>query len=195
MSKPSIYIFSGLCLVMSGLLWPETVLANPNSIDGINEFGYGDMGSYLIKVFVVLIIIIGLIFIFVRILAKKNKSWFGHRSITMLGGVQLGQNKSLRMMKIGKAIYIVGVGEEITLLDKIENEAEQEAIMASLEQEQETMGKVPFELVKRMLRKSDKQPAQGETERTFQEIFQQKMQRTHKAQDLLDQDDDWRSGR
>ena len=43
---------------------------------------------------------------------------FGN-SIRSLGGVPLGQNKSIQIVEIGHSLFVVGVGENIQLLDKI----------------------------------------------------------------------------
>jgi flagellar protein FliO/FliZ len=92
-----------------------------------------DLAGTFIKVIVTLAVIVGLIVLLIRFLAAKNKRWSGERSLHVHAGVTLGQNKSLQVVEIGDAVYIVGVGEDITLLDKIDDPERAEALLSSLE--------------------------------------------------------------
>ncbi|OGX60719.1 MAG: hypothetical protein A2189_09310 [Paenibacillus sp. RIFOXYA1_FULL_44_5] len=71
-----------------------------------------------------LIIIIGIFYIIVKLLAKKNVKWLTYKNVKKIGGVFLGQNKSVQLIQIGQSIYVVGVGDNIQLLDKITDEVE-----------------------------------------------------------------------
>lgn len=98
-----------------------------------NAPGIGDAGASLpdtglqsfylvLKVLFFLAVIIGLFFILIRLLAKRNRAGAFGRPIRSLGGVPLGQNKSLQIVSIGKTLYIVGVGDNVQLLEKIDDE-------------------------------------------------------------------------
>lgn len=96
---------------------------DPNANKDVPNLGGGLESFYMIlKVIGVLIFIIGIFFVLVRLLARKNQSAAFGRPVRSIGGVPLGQNKSLQIVSIGKALYIVGVGENIQLLDKIDDE-------------------------------------------------------------------------
>lgn len=95
-------------------------------------FSTGDFYSSLIQVIVVLAIIIGIIIVLIRYLAMKSKRWSGERSLRIYAGVALGQNKSLQIIEIGNAVYIVGVGDTITLLDKIDDPVRAGELLSSL---------------------------------------------------------------
>jgi len=97
------------------------------------DFSTGDFYGNFIQVIVVLAVVIGLIVVLIRFLAARNKRWSGERSLQVHAGVPLGQNKSMQVVEIGDAVYIVGVGEDITLLDKIDDPERVEALIASLE--------------------------------------------------------------
>lgn len=87
----------------------------------------------ILQVIMALAVIIGIIVLLVRFLARKNKQWAGNRSLRILGGVTLGQNKSMQIVEIGDAVYIVGIGDNITLLDKISDPEAVEALMFSID--------------------------------------------------------------
>lgn len=73
----------------------------------------------LVWVIVVLAVILALIVYLIRFLNKRNQQMFRHGTIRTLGGVGLGQNKSLQIMEIGGCVYLLGVGEDIQLIDKV----------------------------------------------------------------------------
>ncbi|MDT2247325.1 flagellar biosynthetic protein FliO [Paenibacillus larvae] len=49
-----------------------------------------------------------------------------------MGGVPLGQNKSIQIVEIGQSLYIVGVGDNIQLLEKVDNPDQVALITAQL---------------------------------------------------------------
>lgn len=85
----------------------------------------------LLKVIFFLILIIGLIYLTVRFLASKNQTLFGKRSVRVITGVQLAPNKTVQMIKLGDSVYVLGVGDDVQLLDKI---TDPEQVTAILEQ-------------------------------------------------------------
>lgn len=162
-------------------------------IDGLTGYSPMDAGS-IITVIVVLVLIIALIVITIRLLAFKNKSMVATRAIQHLGGVGVGQNKSVQMMKIGDHIYIVGVGENVQLLEKVEQPEHIEAILTAV-QAQSMSGRSLLDYVQNRFggkkRNADK-PEQEEpvAASSFQEIFYDKMKqvghRNTRLQEMLD---------
>lgn len=61
-----------------------------------------------------------------------RKSAFKH-----LGGVPLGQNKSLQIVEIGNKVYLLGVGQEVQLIHILETEEELNSIKQSIQVESE----------------------------------------------------------
>ena len=126
---------------------------------------------------VVLILIIGLILLFVKLLSQKNRFWLGNRAVRSLGGVQLGQNKSLQLIEIGSAIYVVGVGDNVNLVHRIDDEEEVRSILESLDAQPRgrTMGS--WTSWKERLGLSKREPEPEHATATFQEIFHNKMKK------------------
>lgn len=84
---------------------------------------------------VVLAVILALIVYLIRFLNKRNQQWLRHGTIRTLGGVGLGQNKSLQIMEIGGVVYLLGVGEDIQLIDKVSDLEEAQRIIDSFERD------------------------------------------------------------
>lgn len=152
----------------------------------------------ILKVIGVLIIIIGIFFVLIRLLARRNQSAAFGRPIRSIGGVPLGQNKSLQVVSIGKSLYIVGVGDNVQLLDKIDDEetvAELTGLMAG------GGGAVPelMSVGKWLSRLRERQKHLEEEElstSSFGHIFQEKLQQIavskKRTKELLQQADDER---
>lgn len=88
----------------------------------------------LIKVLFVLALIVGLIVLLIRFLAKRNRGWGMNRSLRSLGGFSLGTNKSMQIVEWNGRIYVLGIGENVTLLESITDDE----LVASLLAEHET---------------------------------------------------------
>ncbi len=166
-----------------------------------NDLGLVDPPNIgnIITVIVVLILVIGLIVILIRFLAHKNNSWFSSRSIRHLGGVGLGQNKSVQMIKIGNSLYVVGVGEDVRLLEKIDDQSEIDAIFQSLNSTPTMSGKGILSYLSKALnfRKEKSLPLDDHNPSaasSFQEIFHKKMQqvsnRRQQLKNVLEENDD-----
>lgn len=164
-----------LTIAIVYFIHPEVIYGEDQSIDSM--FSADDYWKNIVYVFGVLIVIIGLIIGLIRVLSAKNRGLMSSRSFKTLSGISLGQHKSIQLVEIGTSLYIVGVGDTIELLDKIEDEAEIVYIKQSLSTAE---GQMRFNLqsVVDRFRKSDKQAvAEIEDELSFQEVFYDKMNR------------------
>lgn len=92
----------------------------------MRTFGYADefpgaAGSAwdLIWVLFVLGLIVALIVLLLRFFAKRNRGWWMNRSLRSLGGLPLGTNKSMQIVEWNGRIYVLGIGEDVTLLESI----------------------------------------------------------------------------
>jgi flagellar protein FliO/FliZ len=182
-----------LWLSASGVVHAEST---ENQVDNFGLDSPPNIGNIVTVIFV-LILIIGLIILLIRFLAHKNNSWFASRSIRHMGGVGLGQNKSVQMVKVGNSLYVVGVGENISLLDKIDEQEEIDAIFQSLNSAQSLSGKGILAYISKSLnfRREKSLPLDNNdpsAASSFQEIFHHKMQqvseRRQKLKEILEDD-------
>jgi flagellar protein FliO/FliZ len=186
-----------LVWLVGSLPFSACVSADPSD-SGIGaetpHFETGLQSFYVVlKVLFFLLLIIGLFFILIRLLALRNRSAAFGRPIRSIGGVPLGQNKSLQIVSVGKALYIVGVGDNVQLLDKIDDErtvAELTELLSS------DGGSVP-ELLNagRWLQRLRERRSPVEEEElpssSFGQLFQEKLQQISatkkRTQELLEQ--------
>jgi flagellar protein FliO/FliZ len=90
------------------------------------------IGSILLRIAFYLGVVIVLIYLLLRFLARRQ---IGTRSgpFLVVGAMPLGNGKSLHAVKIGDTLYLLGVGENVTLIRQIPPGEEQDAILAEAE--------------------------------------------------------------
>jgi flagellar protein FliO/FliZ len=146
---------------------------------GLAITGTFDTIKMIGQVMFFLILIIALFFVLIKFLAKKNQfSPFG-RSIRSLGGVPLGTNKSIQIVEIGHSLFVVGVGENIQMLEKIDDPEEVAYVTELLTSAQSDQAN--FLSVGKWIEKlrGSKREIEEEVEITssFQQVFHDKLQR------------------
>jgi flagellar protein FliO/FliZ len=105
------------------------VNSDENSEDTSAAFG---IWNY-IKVLLSLVFVLGLLIFVLKFINKKNVTYQKNNMLQNLGGISVGQQKSVQIVKIGKRILVVGVGEDIQVLADIEDEAEIEHLVSLYE--------------------------------------------------------------
>lgn len=89
------------------------------------------MGAWeYIKIFLALLFVLGLLLFVLRFLNKRNMNYQQNSMIQNLGGQSVGTQKSVQLLQIGSKVYIVGVGENVQLLQVISEPEEIEQILA-----------------------------------------------------------------
>lgn len=144
--------------------------------------GTKDLAGSLIWVIISLAIVIVLIILVIKWLSQRNRTWGTNRSLRSLGGIALGQNNSLQVVEIAGRIYIVGVGENITLIDKIDNAEQANAVITALERQQQTAWSKDLitELLSKLRNRNEKagpelSEEQWNSTSSFQHLLQDKL--------------------
>ncbi|MDF2557292.1 MAG: flagellar biosis protein [Bacillales bacterium] len=87
----------------------------------------------LIKFVFYFLLVIGLLYMVLQFLSKRNRLLPSNGPILSLGGQPLGNNKSMQILLVGKTIYIVGVGDSVSLMRTISEGDEYEHLLEHLE--------------------------------------------------------------
>lgn len=167
-----------------------------NSQDGSMGAGAGlNYYMQLVWVIVVLAVILVLIVYLLRFLNKRNQQWFRKGTVRILGGIGLGSQKSLQIVEVGGRVYLLGVGNDIQLLDKISDEEAQEIIDAFEREAVAQRGNLSPLITKLASRlRKEEPPREIELEDTtsFHELFESKLRqmpnRKDKMEKLLEED-------
>ncbi|WP_226654428.1 flagellar biosynthetic protein FliO [Guptibacillus hwajinpoensis] len=101
----------------------------PTEVEGANT----NIFFLLIKLVFYTIVVVGLIYLLIRFLSKRQQKLQHHSVFTAIGGTPLGNNKSVQMVKVGDSLYMIGVGDNVNLLKEIKEKAEVERILSQAE--------------------------------------------------------------
>ncbi|MDP5273452.1 flagellar biosynthetic protein FliO [Chengkuizengella axinellae] len=139
------------------------------------KYGEGLMGEFFL-VFFVLLSIIAFIFITFKFLSKKS-AWTSNGLIKHLGGVRFSQQKSIQVIEFGGEIYLIGVGEEVQLIDKIDEKEKVEHILGTMNSKSTSINMVNIKDIFSRLKKNKGQEPHHDhqTNTNFHDVFYEKM--------------------
>lgn len=76
----------------------------------------------LVKMVFALFLVLGLIYLLLKFLSKRNKLFHQVKALENLGGISVGQNKSIQIVRIGPKVFLIGVGENVEMLHEVTDE-------------------------------------------------------------------------
>jgi len=127
-----------IILLVAGLFIPATVEAatvdqqfeqqQPDTKDEPVTSAVSSVGT-AIKLILSMVVVIGGFLVLVRWLNARTQGVKSAQHLTHLGGVPLGKDRSVQLVKLGEQVYVLGVGDSIQLLDRIDAEAMDEAAL------------------------------------------------------------------
>jgi flagellar protein FliO/FliZ len=90
-----------------------------------------------IKFIASFILVVALLIFLLRYLSKRSRLIQPNGPVLNLGGHVLGNNRSVQVLLIGKTIYIIGVGEDINLIQSISQGEEYQHLLEGFENQSE----------------------------------------------------------
>ncbi|GGB30382.1 flagellar biosynthetic protein FliZ [Lentibacillus populi] len=82
----------------------------------------GSLVFEFVKMGFALLIVVALIYLVLKFLNKRNRLFSRVKALENLGGISVGPNKSIQIVRIGKKMYLIGVGENVEMLQEITDE-------------------------------------------------------------------------
>lgn len=129
----------------------------------------------IVKTIVLLGLILFLIYFLLKLLNKKNRLFQQSKTLENLGGISLGQNKSIQVIRVGEKMYLIGVGDNVELLQEVSDEVTKKALLDNDNQQQKISQTNLFSLfmMKRNKRAHTKDQDKGDFSRLFQKELNQ----------------------
>jgi len=97
----------------------EDTLTPPADDLTTDKVDVGSSAGDYIKTLFALVFVLGLLFGLLKFVNRKNKLYDKNRLMKNMGGISLGQHKSIQLVVIGESYYLIGVGDDIRLLKEI----------------------------------------------------------------------------
>ncbi|MDG5788178.1 flagellar biosynthetic protein FliO [Evansella sp. AB-P1] len=82
-----------------------------------------------LQMFFALAVVIFLIYGLLKFVNSRSRAFRSHSTIESVGGVPLGSNRSVQIIRVGNKLFVVGVGDSIQLLKEIDDAEEIEQIL------------------------------------------------------------------
>lgn len=82
-----------------------------------------------IRTIFALAFVVGILFVLLKFVNRKNRMYDKNRFMKNMGGISLGQHKSVQLVAVGDTYYLIGVGEDIRLLKEITDDEEITALI------------------------------------------------------------------
>lgn len=140
----------------------------------------------VLRMIAALVFVVALLYALLKFLSKKSRSFQETQLVQHLGGTSLGANRSVQVVKIGERVLVLGIGEDVSLLTEIDDEAERAKLIAANEQIAEMDTDWMHALSKWKNRKTE--PESEAKAATFQQELEQKMNAIRKERgQMLDQ--------
>jgi flagellar protein FliO/FliZ len=130
-----------------------------------------------IKMVLGLLFVLALLYGVLKFINSKNRQYQQHQLIQNLGGLSLGQHKSVQLLQIGESLVLVGVGEDISILKEITDPTEKEKMLSFYNQKQEMTTQIPYiaELLKLLKPTMNKDNAETSSPGKFDQIFKKRL--------------------
>lgn len=100
-----------------------------------------------IRTLLALAFVVGLLYALLKFINRRNRLYDKNRLMKNVGGISLGQQKSIQLILIGNTYYLVGVGEDIRLLKEITDPEEIARLLEHYEEAEEGAFQGPFEQI------------------------------------------------
>lgn len=189
-------VFALLLLLMVNIIPPASTFAEgnnsitdwfeqdkeqqSNNMDGADDSSVESAPTTKISLFDYLKVLFALGFVIVllilvlRFLNRKNASYQQNHLMKNLGGISVGQQKSVQLLQVGNRLYLVGVGENISLIKEIEDPDEMNQVLDFYSDRQQETSTVPF-LTEILSKVKPQKNVQHEHSTSFNELFNSKL--------------------
>ena len=137
----------------------------------------GSLFFQIVRLVFALLLVVGLIYVFLYFLKRRNKFGNHIKSLENVGGISVGPNKTVQLIRLGDKLYLIGVAENVTLLEEVEDPALLEEIMRARAEQQSELD--ASKILSSVLKKNKKQKVE---EDQFNRLFNQELNRLQKTQ-------------
>lgn len=89
-----------------------------------------------VKMIFALLLVLGLVYLVLIFMKKRNRFQLNHQLLDNLGGISLGANKSVQLIKVGDKVYLIGVGDNVELMKEITDETLKDTLFNEAEEQE-----------------------------------------------------------
>jgi flagellar protein FliO/FliZ len=130
-----------------------------------------------VKMVLALLFVVALLYGVLKLVNSRNRLYQQHQLMQNLGGLSLGQHKSVQLLQVGDSLFLVGVGEDISILKELTDIEEKEKLMKFYSEKQEFTPQIPYiaELLKRFKKPSSIETSVKQENGKFEQLFRKRL--------------------
>lgn len=117
-----------------------------------------------VKLIGALAFVIFIMFFLLKLFNNRSRAFRANKTIENIGGVSLGANRSVQIVRIGERVLVLGVGENVQLIKEIDKNEEVEQLLEKYEQELEKLD-VPITKLSNWFKEKTSNPKKGSGKR------------------------------
>ncbi|TMN23935.1 flagellar protein [Lentibacillus cibarius] len=140
----------------------------------------GSLVISLVKMALALILVLGLIYGLLKFVNKRNKLFPQAKTLENVGGISVGPNKSIQLVRIGQKVYVVGVGDNVELLQEVTDEEQKKELLGN----EHTKASDPSSLWKSVFQQKNSGHDTNKPTNEFRQLFSaelEKLRRTRRT--------------
>lgn len=118
-----------------------------NELLPVEQNETGSVILNVVKMIFALLLVLILIYVVVKLLSSRQKLNNRVHSLENLGGISVGHNKSIQIVRVGSKFYLVGVGDNVELLQEITEDDVIETLLQQEGGENESIGSYLLSLI------------------------------------------------
>ncbi|WP_255473310.1 flagellar biosynthetic protein FliO [Planomicrobium sp. CPCC 101110] len=136
------------------------------------------------KLILYTLLILAMIYGLIKFLALRQKKLLPNQAVKLMGGTPLGNNKSLQLIKVGNQIYMIGVGDQVTLIKEFTDADEISSIEKDLDGQATLLSNPVVSFVKgKVNNRTETGKATG-----FEQLFSQSLTKQKLKQEQLEKE-------
>jgi flagellar protein FliO/FliZ len=159
----------------------------PNQSTSVQKSASTQVGVTIwdfIRMIFATIFVVVLLYLLLKFINKKSRSYKSTQLVENLGGTPLGGNRSVQIVKISSQVFIVGVGENVQLLKEIDNVEERNQLLSDYNTKLEQTVQ-PSDIVTKIMEKTRKWKNVKKEDTTFSSLFKEQLDEISKGRKKL----------
>ena len=161
--------------------------SEPSLFEGDNE--EVSFWGLVIRFLLALALVVVLIYVLLKLMNKFTSKQGQLNNLENLGGVSVGMNKSVQLVKVGTKVYLLGVGDTVELLTEITDQAFIDQLMSNSQVPGADLFSKVTQSFQQKQSKSEDNSSQNEPRNdSFSTLFKGELEQMKQKQEKIRQD-------
>ncbi|SDG98235.1 flagellar protein FliO/FliZ [Alteribacillus persepolensis] len=134
----------------------------------------------LLQLIAALAVVIFIMYALLKFINKRTMQYQSNRVVQNIGGVPLGQQKSVQLIRTGNRLFVIGVGDTVTLIKEIDQQEEIDELLSAANIHVNT--KAPQSAVTKLFKRFLTKDQTPQVDASFHRVLEQQLRELTKTQ-------------